>query len=166
MKRILLFCLFSQISILGFSQGKFEKFKTWFNVSDPNTNAIRANMVMTNNTIRKNSKGEIYQYSSFAQSVIDRNLPGITGNELVFERVDQYFSDRDHFKKTANNKITIKIKKNGNNLDVEFVNHTWGGGATFRNVEAYQEGLGYFFRFKDGNSYFTISIYRYAWFFG
>ncbi len=118
--------------------------------------------IMTNNTIRTNGNGQIYQYASFGQgNVAGRcrcfNHANLTEMSLGMQ---QSFSDRNDFQGGKDN-IGYRFFKQSTQINVEITLYTWGNAKyTIRGVEVIKTALGYAIRWRSGDSYETITFIK------
>jgi|GEM_PF-2065967 len=143
----------------------FDEMLRWLN-TDPLMKAGDCNngfaALMTNNTIRTNSTGKIYQYASFGQGNVQGrcrcfNHPNATEMNLGMQ---QSFSDRNNFQGGKDN-IGYRIFKQGTQINIETTLYTWGNAkSTVRSVEVIKTSLGYGIRWRAGDGYQTITFIK------
>ncbi len=143
----------------------FDEMLRWLN-TDPLMQPSACNngftAIMTNNTIRTNSSGQIYQYASVGQgNVAGRcrcfNHGNLSEMNLVMQ---QSFSDRNNFQ-GGKDEIGYRIFKQGTQINIEITLYTWGNSKyTVRNVEVFKTALGYGIRWRGGDGYQTITLIK------
>jgi hypothetical protein len=115
-------------------------------------------VIMTNNTIRTNGEGKVYQYASFGQGTISSGC--FEQNQMTYT-LSTKFSDRNTFN-GANDSETCIIFKENNQVRLRVTNHTWGGtGVTSSGIELFRTGLGgYCMRIRGSDGFSTLTFTR------
>jgi hypothetical protein len=168
MKKILL-ATFWLLCVMSSVQAQnavvFDEMLRWLN-TDPLMQAGSCNngfsAIMTNNTIRTNGSGQIYQYASVGQGNVGGrcrcfNHGNLAEMNLVMK---QAFSDRNYFQ-GGKDEIGYRFFKQGTQINVEITLYTWGNAkSTVRGVEVLKTALGYAIRWHGGGGYQTITFIK------
>jgi hypothetical protein len=119
-------------------------------------------LVMTNNTIRTDANGRIYQYAAYAEGTVDGRCQCFRWPNLTDMRfsVQTRFSDRNRFNGDADSE-DWRIYRSGNQINIDVTLRTWGNAQyTIRDVEVSKTSLGYALRTKSGNGFTTITFIK------
>lgn len=164
-KSFLTLSLFTlMLTAKGYSQSRnvevFDEMINYLNQT-ANTGQYEVNafdIIVTNNTIRTNGRGTVYQYAAFGEGKVTFGC--IRDNQMTFNLTTR-FSDRNKFNGATDSETNVIFKEN-NQVKLKVTSHTWGGtNVTSVGIELFKTGLGgYCMRIKGTDSFSTITFTR------
>lgn len=121
-------------------------------------------LMMTNNTIRTDGTGKVFQYASYGYGKVGRSYGSSPLSELVFSNVQQSFTQGDQkqkFQCEPRDALDIRIYKSGTVVKVDLKLLSWGGGVSTHIVYPISRTRlgGYVLQFiDDKRSFYTITL--------
>ena len=121
-------------------------------------------LMMTNNTIRTDGTGKVFQYASYAYGRVARNYGSSPLSELVFLNAQQSFTQGEQkhkFHGEPRDALDIRIYKSGTGVNVDLKLLSWGGGVSTHGVTMISRTRlgGYvIFFIDDKRSFYTITL--------